>query len=64
MVLDRYLELARETTGLQSKWLNRHAVAFTKGLPGAKNARKVIAKDRDTEAVASGIQNWLQEKSA
>ena len=61
---NRYLELARETTGLQSKWLNRHAVAFTKGLPGAKNARKVITKDRDTEAVASGIQNWLQEKSA
>jgi len=61
---NRYLELARETTGLQSKWLNRHAVAFTKGLPGAKNARKVIAKNRDTEAVASGIQNWLQEKSA
>lgn len=60
---NRYVELARNTTGLQAKWLNRHAVSFTKGLPGGKNARKEISKDRDPEAVAKGIQKWLQEKA-
>ena len=60
---NRYVELARKTTGLQAKWLNRHAVSFTKGLPGGKNARKEISRDRDPEAVAKGIEKWLQEKA-
>ena len=32
----RYIELAEATTGLRAKWMQRHAVAFTKGCPAGE----------------------------
>ena len=59
---DRYLELAKETTGIQPKWLIRHAVAFTKGLPGAREARKELMKDRRPETFASKVGLFLKNQ--
>jgi len=60
---NRYVVFAEETTGLQRKWLNRHAVAFTKGLEGAKHAREILTKEKDPEKMAAGISKWLSEGS-
>ena len=58
---NRYVDLAKETTGVQPKWLIRHAVAFTKGLPGAREARKLMMKDRSPDAFASAVAKFLND---
>ena len=58
---NRYVKFAEETTGLQRKWLNRHAIAFTKGLEGAKHARSILSKEKDPAMMAAGISKWLSE---
>jgi tRNA-dihydrouridine synthase B len=56
---DRYIQLSTETVGLQGKWMQRHAIAFTKGLPGAKRVRTLM-HDQDTNAaMANAISNFL-----
>ena len=45
---------------MQPKWLIRHAVAFTKGLPGAREARKLMMKDRSPDAFASAVAKFLK----
>lgn len=59
---NRYVELSQETTGLQHKWLKRHALAFTKGLPGSKAARTEMARNNDAATMAEAIKNWLTQK--
>jgi hypothetical protein len=41
--------------------LKRHAVAFTKGLEGAKKARTAILKDKNSETIADKISEWLSK---
>lgn len=55
----RYVELAKQTTGLRGKWLNRHAISFTKGLPGAKKAREAMSLQRKPEAFAAAVEEFL-----
>lgn len=56
---DRYIDLSNQTVGLQGKWMQRHAIAFTKGLPGAKRVRTLM-HDQDTNmAMANAISNYL-----
>ena len=55
----RYVELSEETTGLQPKWLTRHAVAFTKGLPGARAARKLMMGNDRPEDFAKAVTEFL-----
>jgi tRNA-dihydrouridine synthase B len=56
----RYVELSEETTGLQPKWLTRHAVAFTKGLPGAREARKAMMDEASQpEEFAKAVTEFL-----
>jgi nifR3 family TIM-barrel protein len=59
---DRYLELARETTGLRPKWLKRHAVSFTKGLPGAKATRQSMHGAATIDAFADAISEFFAQK--
>jgi len=59
---DRYIELCKETVGFQAKWLMRHAVSFTKGLPGAREARKAMMSDRSPEALAASVHKYLQNE--
>jgi hypothetical protein len=42
--------------------LKRHALAFTKGLPGSKAARTEMARNNDAAAMAEAIKNWLSQK--
>ena len=55
----RYLELAEQTTGLRTKWMQRHAVAFTKGLPGGKAVRAVMHEQADEAAFAARVSDFL-----
>ncbi|MDP6869574.1 MAG: tRNA-dihydrouridine synthase family protein [Candidatus Poseidoniaceae archaeon] len=59
---DRYLELAKGTTGLRPKWLKRHATAFTKGLPGAKAARVKMHETETSDQFAMSISQFLAQK--
>ena len=56
---NRYLELAKSTTGLRSKWLKRHAIAFTKGLPGAREARIAMHNTTTVEDFAKSVNDML-----
>lgn len=56
----RYLELANDTTGLRTKWMHRHAVAFTKGLPGGKAVRGVMHEQADELAFATKVTEFLK----
>jgi len=55
----RYVELAEQTTGLRTKWMQRHAVAFTKGLPGGKAVRAVMHEQADGAAFAARVSDFL-----
>ena len=56
---DRYIALSEATIGIQSRWMQRHAIAFTKGLPRAKKARLAMhAKDTD-KGMANAISAFL-----
>jgi nifR3 family TIM-barrel protein len=56
---DRYIELSEATTGIQGKWMQRHAIAFTKGLPGAKRVRSLMHDQDTAKAMADAISTFL-----
>ena len=56
---DRYIELAKETTGLEIKSLRGHAVSFTKGLPGAKSIRSIMHGKVTREEFAQATSDFL-----
>lgn len=58
---DRYIALSEATVGLQGKWMQRHAIAFTKGLPGAKKIRTLMHEQTTDKAVANAISGFLGE---
>ena len=58
---NRYIELANATTGLRPKWMMRHAVAFTKGLPGAKKVRMMMHSHTKPEEFANSVSNYLAQ---
>ena len=60
---NRYIEIARETTGLRANWLKRHAVAFTKGLPGAKKVRGILHLHQNPEKLANAISKFLKSEN-
>ena len=56
---DKYIELSKQTTGIQGKWMQRHAVAFSKGLPGAKKVRSLMHIQPTPEDFAQSISEFL-----
>jgi len=56
---DRYVEHSVATVGLQGKWMQRHAIAFTKGLPGAKKVRTLMHQASTNEGMAEAISRFL-----
>ena len=56
---DRYIHHSLATVGLQGKWMQRHAIAFTKGLPGAKRVRTLMHEQETNEAMAEAISTFL-----
>lgn len=58
---DRYVTLSMNTTGLQGKWMQRHAIAFTKGLPGAKRVRTLLHEQTTERGMAQAISDFLGE---
>ncbi|MBT4065894.1 MAG: tRNA-dihydrouridine synthase family protein [Euryarchaeota archaeon] len=56
---NRYIELARETTGLELKSMRGHAVSFTKGLPSAKKIRNIMHGKTSKEEFAAATSNFL-----
>lgn len=56
---DRYVHHSLATVGLQGKWMQRHAIAFTKGLPGAKRVRTLMHEQETNEAMAEAISGFL-----
>ena len=56
---NRYIELARETTGLELKSMRGHAVSFTKGLPSAKKIRSIMHGKTSKEEFAAATSNFL-----
>ncbi len=57
---DRYVTLANQTTGMQPKWLKRHATAFTKGLPGAKTIRVAMHGSPTMTLFAQSVSDFLR----
>ena len=60
----RYIELAEATTGLRAKWMQRHAVAFTKGLPGGRAIRAAMHSQPDEHAFAASVTAFLEGEAA
>lgn len=56
---DKYIHFSQQTVGLQPRWMKRHAVAFTKGLPGAKKIRHMMHGAPTPEDFAEAISNYL-----
>ena len=56
---DKYIQLSKQTTGIQGKWMQRHAVAFSKGLPGAKKVRGLMHVQPTPEDFAQSISDFL-----
>lgn len=56
---DRYIELSEATVGIQGKWMQRHAIAFTKGLPGARKVRTLMHDQDSAKAMANAISGFL-----
>ena len=56
---DRYIELSEATVGIQGKWMQRHAIAFTKGLPGARKVRTLMHDQDSVKAMADAISGFL-----
>lgn len=56
---DRYISLSEETVGIQGKWMQRHAIAFTKGLPGAKRIRTLMHEQDTNKGMADAISGFL-----
>ena len=58
---DRYIELSEATVGIQGKWMQRHAIAFTKGLPGAKKIRTLMHQQETDKGRAEAISEYLAQ---
>ena len=59
---NRYLELSRELyDGRPNKNLKRHAVSFTKGLPGASAMRVELHSEHDQIKLGDRVAKYLQE---
>ena len=56
---DRYIQLSKDTVGIQPRWMQRHAVAFTKGLPGGKKIRSIMHDMPTPEDFADAISEFL-----
>ena len=56
---NRYIQLARETTGLNIKSMRGHAVSFTKGLPNAKHIRAIMHGKSSREEFAEATSDYL-----
>ncbi|MCH1422582.1 MAG: tRNA-dihydrouridine synthase family protein [Candidatus Poseidoniaceae archaeon] len=56
---DKYIDYSHQSVGLQPRWMQRHAVAFTKGLPGAKKIRNLMHGAPNPEAFAEAISTYL-----
>ena len=56
---DQYITLSKQTTGIQPRWMQRHAVAFSKGLPGGKKVRSIMHEMPTPEDFADAISNFL-----
>jgi nifR3 family TIM-barrel protein len=56
---NRYIELARGTTGLELKSMRGHAVSFTKGLPSAKKIRHIMHGKTSKEEFAAATSAFL-----
>jgi len=56
---NRYIELARDTTGLELKSMRGHAVSFTKGLPSAKKIRNIMHGKTTKEEFAAATSGFL-----
>ncbi|RJU87295.1 MAG: tRNA-dihydrouridine synthase family protein, partial [Candidatus Poseidoniales archaeon] len=56
---NRYIELARQTTGLELKSMRGHAVSFTKGLPSAKKIRTIMHGKTSKEEFAQATSAFL-----
>ncbi len=62
---NRYLELNEELYAPQSnKNLKRHAVSFTKGLPGASAMRVKLHREADHGALGGMVTDYLEELAA
>ena len=59
---DRYIQLSKDTVGIQPRWMQRHAVAFTKGLPGGKKIRSIMHDMPTPEDFADAISEFLVGK--
>ena len=56
----RYVELSKELECLRVKWLRRHAVDFTRGLPGGKTVRQALHRvGGDVGAMVRTVQDHL-----
>ena len=59
---NRYLELSRELyEGRPNKNLKRHAVSFTKGLPGASAMRVELHSEHDQIKLGDRVSDYLQQ---
>ena len=56
---DRYIQLSKDTVGIQPRWMQRHAVAFSKGLPGGKKIRSIMHEMPTPEDFADAISDFL-----
>jgi len=59
---NRYLELTRDLyAGRMNKNLKRHAVSFTKGLPGASAMRVELHSEQDQESLGNRVSEYLKD---
>ena len=61
---DRYIQLSKDTVGIQPRWMQRHAVAFSKGLPGGKKIRSIMHEMPTPEDFAEAISEFLVGNTA
>ena len=58
---NRYLELSNDLLGeRRNKNLKRHAISFTKGLPGASAMRVGLHREHDQESLGKKVSDYLQ----
>ena len=61
---EQYMRLARESGGLEASHVVRHAVAFTKGLPGAKSVRSDLHRMSTAHDLATSVLGFLSEATS
>ena len=59
MVLGQIYPTIQRDIGIQPRWMQRHAVAFTKGLPGGKKIRSIMHDMPTPEDFADAISEFL-----